>query len=76
MTKRDSMFAALAVALGFWAPQPKGIQKTKSGEIDWSKPREATVYLNSWKSFTFHHDGKTVTLEPKEIFDALSSLDA
>lgn len=73
--KRREAIAAVAVAMvGLMSGKAKSEPAATSGSnvpLTLPGPPAITLDLDGFKSFTFGHNGKTVTFSPLEIFDAL-----
>lgn len=64
MDRRASLLALFAMPMGFFV----AYRKTAAAELGTGTLR---IPLDQWGGLVVEHGGKTITLSPREIFDAL-----
>lgn len=72
MTKREAIVAAAGAMIGLMSDSARAESTSAVGIANWNAPQKVTFNLDDFESFTFTHDGKSVTVTPRELFQALS----
>lgn len=72
MTKRQAMIAATGAVVGMMSGSARS-ESGNSGISNWNSPHKVTIDLDGFESFVFTQGGRSVTVTPRELFEALSS---